>query len=100
MQSDAPHPQECTARQTYHDATFLGIDAEGAAHYWSPYHQAAVVVDDGNAETWPLAETPCRDLAQWAAHVGHRRGWETGPRIGSITAELRRLSETVLCPTN
>jgi len=39
------HPQERTARELLtQDSLFLGVDGEGAAHYWDSYEFAVAVV--------------------------------------------------------
>lgn len=82
--------QERTAREIYHDASFLGIDGEEAVHYWSIYNQSVVVIEaDGEVSTFPLSETPCRNLSDWMAHTDRKRGWETH-RVASSTADMIR----------
>lgn len=42
------------AREHYHDAMFIIRDAAGAAHFWSRYHQAVVVIDGTELATVDL----------------------------------------------
>jgi len=68
MNATNANPQERIARETYHDALYLGTDATGTAHYWSAYHQAIVAVDsDGNTDTLRFARD--RTLTAYAEAV-------------------------------
>ncbi|WP_058992283.1 hypothetical protein [Haloarcula sp. CBA1127] len=71
---------------------FLGIDGEGAAHYWDSYEFAvAVVVSDAQAEKVKLAETPYETLAGWCEYTQDERGWAVGPHVGgSLVDDLAR----------
>ncbi|NLV08180.1 hypothetical protein GOC83_18820 [Haloarcula rubripromontorii] len=71
---------------------FLGIDGEGAAHYWDSYEFAvAVVVSDAQAEKVKLAETPHETLAGWCEYTQDERGWAVGPHVGgSLIGDLAR----------
>ncbi|AAV44323.1 unknown (plasmid) [Haloarcula marismortui ATCC 43049] len=88
------HPQERTAREllTQGRPLFLGVDGEGAAHYWDSYEFAvAVVATDDQAEKVPLAETPYETLAGWCEYTQDERGWAVGPHVGgSIVDDLAR----------
>jgi len=89
-----PNPQERTAREllTQGRPLFLGVDSEGAAHYWDSYEFAvAVVARDNHAEKVPLAETPYKTLAGWCEYTQDERGWAVGPHVGgSIVDDLAR----------
>ncbi|WP_420182865.1 hypothetical protein ACNO8S_16390 (plasmid) [Haloarcula sp. KBTZ06] len=89
-----PNPQERTAREllTQGRPLFLGVDGEGAAHYWDSYEFAvAVVATDDQAEKVPLAETPYETLAGWCEYTQDERGWAVGPHVGgSIVDDLAR----------
>ncbi len=64
------HPQERIAREllTQSRPLFLGVDGEGAAHYWDSYEFAvAVVATEDHAEKVALAETPYETLAAGAS---------------------------------
>jgi hypothetical protein len=88
------HPQERTAREllTQGRPLFLGIDGEGAAHYWDSYEFAvAVVTRDGQAERVELADTPYETLAGWCEYTQDKRGWAVGPHVGgSLVGDLAR----------
>ncbi|MDQ2074750.1 hypothetical protein RBH20_19675 [Haloarcula sp. H-GB4] len=88
------HPEERTAREllTQGRPLFLGVDGEGAAHYWDSYEFAvAVVATDDNAEKVELSETPFETLAQWCEYTKDERGWSVGPHVGgSLVDDLVR----------
>jgi len=88
------HPQERIAREllTQGRPLFLGVDGEGAAHYWDSYEFAvAVVATDGQAEKVELADTPFETLAGWCEYTQDERGWAVGPHVGgSIVDDLAR----------
>ncbi|AEM58880.1 hypothetical protein HISP_17760 (plasmid) [Haloarcula hispanica N601] len=88
------HPQERIAREllTQGRPLFLGVDGEGAAHYWDSYEFAvAVVVSEDHAEKVALAETPYETLAGWCEYTQDERGWAVGPYVGgSIVDDLAR----------
>ena len=88
------HPQERIAREllTQGRPLFLGVDGEGAAHYWDSYEFAvAVVTTNDDAEKIPLAETPYETLAGWCEYTRSERGWDIGPHIGgSLVGDLVR----------
>ena len=68
---------ESIARELYHDAQYLGTDGEGAIHFWSIYHQAVVVIDGDEVDTYELADTPLSTLSEWTDHTEHKRGaWD------------------------
>ena len=89
-----PNPQERTAREllTQGRPLFLGVDGEGAAHYWDSYEFAvAVVATKDRAEKVELAETPYKTLAGWCEYTQDERGWAVGPHVGgSIVDDLAR----------
>jgi len=92
---EGSHPHERTARQllTQSRPLFLGVDGDGAAHYWDSYEFAVAVVPrdaDGinGAERHELADTPLDTLGQWCEHVRDKRGWEIGPRVGTSLVGL------------
>ncbi|WP_434530054.1 hypothetical protein ACODNH_02005 (plasmid) [Haloarcula sp. NS06] len=64
---------------------FLGVDGEGAAHYWDSYEFAvAVVAADGEAEKVELAETSFETLSEWCEYTRGERGWDVGPHVGRL----------------
>lgn len=72
---------------------FLGIDGDGAAHYWDGYERAVAVVpadatENADAATYELAQTPLDRLDQWCEHVRDSRGWEIGPHVGDSLVEM------------
>jgi hypothetical protein len=71
---------------------FLGVDGDGAAHYWDSYEFAvAVVAADGDAEKVVLAETPYETLGEWCEYTRGERGWDVGPHVGgSLVGDLVR----------
>jgi len=87
---DTDHPQERRAREllTQGRPLFLGVDGEGAAHYWDSYEWAVAVIDaDGDAETHDLPRA--RTLAEWCEYVRTKRGWDVGPHVGgSLVGDL------------
>lgn len=89
MTTTNANPQERIARETYHDAQFIGEDADGGAHYWSVYNQAVVVIEpDHTTETYVLAETPLSSLADWMEHTRSKRGWERTRVTGSLIESI------------
>ncbi|NLV14377.1 hypothetical protein [Haloarcula argentinensis] len=88
--TDTDHPQERRAREllTQGRPLFLGVDGEGAAHYWDSYEWAVAVIEaDGDAEKHSLPRT--RTLAEWCEFVRDRRGWESEPNVGgSLVSDL------------
>ncbi|WP_367175653.1 hypothetical protein [Haloarcula rubripromontorii] len=97
MATTQSNPQERTAREllTQGRPLFLGVDGEGAAHYWDSYEFAvAVVTVDGDAEKVELAATPFETLSEWCEYTRSERGWETGPNVGgSLVGDLVRAVE-------
>ena len=71
---------------------FLGVDGEGAAHYWDSYEFAvAVVGPDGEAEKVVLSETPFETLSDWCEYTRSERGWDVGPHVGgTLVGDLVR----------
>ncbi|MFC6975660.1 hypothetical protein ACFQL1_14955 [Halomicroarcula sp. GCM10025709] len=71
---------------------YVGTDGDGAAHYWSSYAQAILVIDgDGDTERFELADLPIDTLGQWCEHVRNEREWATEPRVGgSLVGDLVR----------
>lgn len=54
---------------------FLGVDGEGAAHYWDSYEfTVAAIAADGDAEKDVLAETPFETLGEWCEYTRSERG--------------------------
>ncbi len=88
------NPQERTAREllTQGRPLFLGVDAEGAAHYWDSYEFAVAVVSvDGDAEKVELSEMPSETVSQWCEYNRGERGWNIGPHVGgSLVGDLVR----------
>ena len=87
------HPQKRTTRELLTQRPlFLGVDGEGAAHYWDSYEFAvAVVATEDHAEKVVLAETPYETLAGWCEYTQDERGWAVGPHAGgSIVGYLAR----------
>jgi len=79
--TDAVHPQERTAREHYHDAIFALRDGAGAAHFWSRYHQAVVVIEAGETATVELPVTyadghTIETLGDWLEYTRAERGVE------------------------
>ena len=92
------HPQERNAREllTQSRPLFVGVDGEGAAHYWDSYEFAvAVVATKDHAEKVELADTPYETLAGWCGYTQDKRGWAVGPHAGgSIVDDLVRRLDT------
>jgi len=92
MQKSEADPQERTAREllTQGRPLFLGVDGNGAAHYWDSYEFAvAVVTTDGHAEKVELSETPFTTLSEWCEYTRGERGWDVGPHVGgSLVGDL------------
>ncbi|RLM42336.1 hypothetical protein DVK00_14765 [Haloarcula sp. Atlit-47R] len=86
------HTQERTARELLTQQPLFVGTADEVAVYWDGYERTfAVVTEDGDATTVPLAETPFDTPAQYCEHVRDERGWDVGPRIGgSIVDDLKR----------
>ena len=69
------------------DPLFLGVDGEGAAHYWDSYEWAGAVVADDSAQKYDLDRS--RTLAQWCEHVRDMHGWDVGLHVsGSLVGDL------------
>jgi hypothetical protein len=67
--------QRDIARDTYHDAYYLGTCAGGADHWFSPYHDAIFRFDpDGAFLTFRFADTGF--LPEYINHVDDNRGWQ------------------------
>lgn len=98
MATTQSNPQERTAREllTQGRPLFLGVDGEGAAHYWDSYKFAvAVVAADGDVKKVELAATPFATLSEWCEHTRSERGWDIGPHAGrSFVDNLVRGVET------
>ncbi|MBX0297523.1 hypothetical protein [Haloarcula nitratireducens] len=93
MATTQANPQERIARDRLtQDPCFVGVDGDGAAHYWDSYESAIVAVDENlDAETFDLDETPCQTLRDWCEHTRRKRGWEIGPNVGgSLVGDLLR----------
>ncbi|AUG49413.1 hypothetical protein BVU17_17670 (plasmid) [Haloarcula taiwanensis] len=92
------HPQERIAREllTQSRPLFLGVDGEGAAHYWDSYEFAvAVVASEDHAEKLQLAETPYDTLGEWCEYTQDERGWAVGPHVGgSLVGDIARRLNT------
>jgi len=82
--------QERIAREHLGSQTqFIGVDADGAAHYWNYYTETICVVENGDADLYELAETPCATLGDWCQHTANKRGWDVGPHVGgSLVSDL------------
>jgi len=95
MTTTQANPQERIARERLTTRPFfVGVDAEGGAHYWDSYERALVVVQDEASEKVELAETPFGSLGEWCEYTHGERGWETEPRVGaSLVDDLVRLVE-------
>ena len=99
MSKKQANPQEVIARKllTQSPGLFVGVDGDGAAHYWDSYEAAIAVVpedatDTTDATKHQLAETPIDTLGQWCRHVNDKRGWEVGPHVGGSVVEDLRLA--------
>jgi hypothetical protein len=88
MQANDTPTQKDIATSHCHDAWCVGIDADGAAHHWSQYHETVIVVDGTDASVFELADTPCADLADWRRHVANKRGWMDCRIGGSLVGDL------------
>jgi hypothetical protein len=57
------------------DAHRLGIDCEGAVHYFSRIAETVAVIASDDTVQWEsLAQRP---LQAWISYVADERGWET-----------------------
>ncbi|WP_262181561.1 hypothetical protein [Haloarcula laminariae] len=96
MTTTQANPQERIAREllTQSPGTFIGVDGDGAGHYWDSYERAVAVVPRDaesaeDAETFELDETPLATLGDWCEYVRGERGWEIGPHVGgSLVGDL------------
>jgi hypothetical protein len=88
------HPEERIAREQCHDAMFVIRDGRGAAHYWSIYHQAVVVIEDGETATvdLPVSHDGQRieTLGDWLAYTRAERGVEHHHVSRSLADHLER----------
>lgn len=93
MQANATRTQKHIATEHCFDAWCVGIDADGAAHFWSQYFETLVVVDGTDAEVFELDATPLDTLDDWKRHVANQRGW-TDCRIGgSLIGDLAEATQ-------
>lgn len=77
MKKSDENALESIARNRFHDASYIGTDGEGGDHFWSMYHQAVVVIDGDDVETYELADTPFLTLGEWIDHTEAKRGeWD------------------------
>lgn len=54
---------------------FVGVDKEGAEHYWDGYEGEIIVIeDDGAVDT--VDNIQPGHLGQWVVHIRERRGWD------------------------
>jgi hypothetical protein len=75
---------------------FLGVDGEGAAHYWDSYEFAVAVVSaDGDAEHVVLAETPFETLLEWCEYTRGERGWDVVRTLAARSSVI--LVEVLKC---
>jgi len=93
MQANETTTQKDIATDHCHDAWLVGIDAEGASHYWSQYFETIIVVDGTDATVYELADTPCTELGDWRRHVANKRGWRDCRIGGSILGDLMEAVE-------
>jgi hypothetical protein len=95
MSTTQANPQERTAREllTQGRPLFLGVDGEGAAHYWDSYEFAVAIVADDDSAKVDLADTPFDTLAQWCEYTRTERGWDVGPHVGNSLVD--QLAEAV-----
>jgi len=90
--TDGVNTQECIARQllTQSPGLFVGVDGDGAAHYWDSLEWTVAVVP-ADARTTADAETHAlprdRSLGAWCEFVRDRRGWDVGPHVGGSLAD-------------
>jgi len=95
MTTNETRTQKNIAQEYCHDAWCVGIDANGAGHYWSQYFETVVVVDGTDADVFELAETPCGKLGDWRDHVANKRGWSDCRIGGSIIDDAAAVAEAV-----
>jgi len=93
--TDATPTEKHIAQQHCHDAWCIGIDADGATHYWSQYFETIIVIEDGDADVFELADTPCDILADWRDHVATKRGWSDCRIGGSIIEDIQTAAEVL-----
>lgn len=92
MATTQTHPQERTARELLTQRPLFVGTADDVAVYWDGYERTfAVVTEDGDATTVPLADTPFATPREYCDHIQDERGWDVGPRIGgTIVDDLER----------
>lgn len=88
MQANDTPTQKDIATEHCHDAWCVGIDADGASHFWSSYHETVIVVADADADVFNLDETPFGTLGDWKRHVDTKRGWADCRIGGSLAGDL------------
>lgn len=64
------------------DAHFVGVDGDGASHYYSRRHHVAWVVEGGDVSRNELDPTPIEGPGDWARLVYSARGEWQDLRIG------------------
>lgn len=91
MATKQTRTHESIATEQYHDATFLGRDNAGAAHFWSFYYQSIVVIQGDSHATVDLPV--CKDgrhiseLRDWIAYTRNVRGGFKELRVSSSLSE-------------
>jgi hypothetical protein len=71
----------------------LGIDAEGARHYYDEEHERILVTQDGDVEHVE-EDIAWSDVQEWKAFVRERRGLAVWG-AGQFAAELQTFSEAI-----
>lgn len=71
--------------------SMIGIDAEGAIHFFSMVTRKVAVFDDAadtDPETWDLTDEPINDAPiDWAVHVARTRGLWRDLRLSTKARE-------------
>lgn len=94
MKKSDENALESIARNHFHDAQHIGTDGDCVSHIWSMYHQALVVIDGRDVETYKLADTTLSTFGDWTDHTEAKRGeWEelqvsSGGMVGMMDATV------------
>ena len=98
MSTQAPSEFQGTDLELPSDATKLGVDGNGAAHYYSRIANEVFVSErDGTTRTFDLDATPCDGPSDWTDHVHAQRGdwrdlrYRDGNAFAHLAKQLGRL---------
>lgn len=99
MSLKSPSQFEGTDLELPSDTNKLGVDGNGAAHYYSRIaNEVFVAESDDSTRTFDLDNTPCDVLSEWVGHVETQRGewrdlrYHDGEAFARLVQEIGKLS--------